>query len=381
MEAGTLVEWLVKPGDEVHRGDLIAVVETQKGQIDVEVYDSGTVTEILVPEGEEVPVGTTLAVIDGGTSEGPAADAAVEIPAKGPTTPTPEPTTPATLIERPTPASSGRVKASPAARRLAKDLGVDLDSLAGTGPDGAVTLLDVRRAAAAEPGTPPSEGFGRLAEMRRAIATAMSRSKREIPHYYLGHEIDLGATMAWLERMNTDRSVSERLVYAAVLLKAVALAVHEVPVMNGFWRNDEFDERHEVNLGVAISLRGGGLVAPAIRHADQKSVDEIMQGLRDLVQRARTGRLRSSEIADPTITVTNLGEQSVEQVFGVIYPPQVSLVGFGSVVKKPRVVGDGIFIRPTIAASLSADHRVSVGHQGARFLTVIDQLLQKPEKL
>ena len=219
------------------------------------------------------------------------------------------------------------------------------------------------------------------AAMRRAIAAAMARSKREIPHYYLGTQIDMSRAMAWLQAENLKRTVNERLLYSVLLLKAVALALREFPELNGFWVDGAFKPGEGIHVGVAISLRLGGLVAPAIHDVDKKSLSEIMVSLRDLVKRVRAGVLRSSEIADATITVTSLGEQGVETVFGVIYPPQVALVGFGKIVERPWAAGGMVGARPVIMASLSGDHRASDGHRGGLFLAALDRLLQEPEKL
>jgi len=166
-----------------------------------------------------------------------------------------------------------------------------------------------------------------------------------------------------------------------VLLKAVAFAIREVPEMNGFWLDGAFKPSDAIHVGVAISLRLGGLIAPAIHDVDKKSLDEIMVNLRDLVKRVRAGVLRSSEIADATITVTSLGEQGVETVFGIIYPPQVALVGFGKVVERPWAADGMVGARPTIMATLAADHRASDGHRGGLFIAAIDRTLQEPEKL
>ena len=217
--------------------------------------------------------------------------------------------------------------------------------------------------------------------MRLAIGALMARSKREIPHYYLQTEIDMSRALAWLEEENLRRSVSERLLAAALILSAVAGAAAATPAMNGFWIDGAFHPADGVHLGVAISLRGGGLIAPALHDADRKSLDELMAGLRDLVMRARTGRLRSSEMSDPTITVTNLGERGVDLVHGVIYPPQVALVGFGAIRQRPWAADGMIGARPVATATLAADHRVSDGLAGSRFLTLIDHRLQGPEEL
>jgi pyruvate dehydrogenase E2 component (dihydrolipoamide acetyltransferase) len=209
----------------------------------------------------------------------------------------------------------------------------------------------------------------------------MARSKKEIPHYYLSTTLDLRAALAWMESVNTGRPITSRLVPAVLLLKAAALAAHDVPEVNGFFTDGEFRPSAEVHLGVAVALRRGGLVAPAIHDADTLEIDALMDRLRDLVGRARAGRLQRAEMADPTITVTNLGDLGVESVFGVIYPPQVALVGFGRVVEQPWAQNGMLGVRPAVTATLSADHRVSDGLRGGRFLARVDELLQKPEEL
>jgi pyruvate dehydrogenase E2 component (dihydrolipoamide acetyltransferase) len=217
--------------------------------------------------------------------------------------------------------------------------------------------------------------------MRKTIGAAMARSKREIPHYYLSTTIDMSGAMTWLADENLKRSVVDRLLYGVLLIKAVALALPEVPELNSIWKGDVPVPSSEINVGVAISLRQGGLVAPALHHPDRQTIDDLMKNFRDLVKRARAGSLRSSELTDSTITVTSLGELGVEAVFGIIYPPQVALVGFGKVVERPWSVGQQIVSRPTVTATLSADHRVSDGHRGGLFLSAVDRLLQEPGKL
>jgi pyruvate dehydrogenase E2 component (dihydrolipoamide acetyltransferase) len=376
MERGTLVQWFVKPGDRVKRGDIVAEVETQKGVIDVEIFEDGEISELVVPEGAEVPVGAVLAYLNG----------AAKTPAPSEVTTAPEMSEPVkaaqpTRLDE-TPRRRAGLRVSPVARRLAEELGVDLTTITGSGPGGAIGLGDVRRAARAdEEPSPPSQTAGQAAAMREAIAAAMSRSKREIPHYYLGADIDMKAALDWLEAENRTRSVADRLLYAALLVKAVALAVRDVPEMNGFWTDGRFQGSETVHAGVAISLRDGGLVAPAIHNADTRSVTEVMAAMSDLVMRTRSGKLRSSELTDATITVTSLGEQGVDTVYGVIYPPQVALVGFGDIVERPVAIDDMIVVRPVIRATLSADHRASVGHRGGIFLRRVRDLLQRPDAL
>jgi pyruvate dehydrogenase E2 component (dihydrolipoamide acetyltransferase) len=383
MEFGTLVEWNVHPGDPVKRGDVVAQVETEKGLVEIEIFEDGAVEEILVQEGQKVPVGTVLARIRSAAPEAPEARPVPPAPARQPL-PTPAPEPLKAPVAAPTEVSRRRV--SPLARKRAAELGIDLATVTGTGEAGAITVEDIDRAAgprlAPARATPrPPQTAGQAAAMRHAIATAMARSKREIPHYYLATTIDMSRAMAWLAAENLERPVTERLLYSVLLLRAVALAVREVPEMNGYWTDGAFQPAEGVHIGVAISLRSGGLVAPAIHDVDRLRLDDVSRRLLDLVKRARAGVLRGSEISDATITVTNLGEQGVETVFGVIYPPQVALVGFGRVTEKPRAVQGMLAVHPTIAATLAADHRASDGHRGGRFLSAIDRLLQEPEKL
>jgi pyruvate dehydrogenase E2 component (dihydrolipoamide acetyltransferase) len=471
----------------VHRGDVVAVVDTEKAVMDVESFEEGVVAELLVDVGVTVPVGGPMARI----TQTPAAVAvpagaglpeavrpeaagsraghvkAVHPKAAHPKTgrkarvraqqPVPERTAPekpafvsppvrhlahqlgvdagrlhgtgrngaltradvehavagpAGERAAPGPAGGGttRVRSSPLARRLAAELGVDLGTVAGTGPAGAVTQADVRRASEAraavpapaaagpqpaqpqaEPPLPPlppvppavelPDAAQRAASLRRAVGALMARSKKSIPHYYLSTTVDLRAATAWMREINEQRPVSARLVPSALLLKASALAARDIPDVNGFFTDGTFRPSAAVHLGVAVALRQGGLVAPAIHHADTLSLDALMEQLRDLVSRARGGRLQRAEMADPTITVTNLGDLGVESVYGVIYPPQVAMVGFGKVVEQPWAQDGLIGVRHAVTATLSADHRVSDGLRGGRFLARVEELLQKPEEL
>ncbi|HCY17021.1 MAG: branched-chain alpha-keto acid dehydrogenase subunit E2 [Curvibacter sp. GWA2_64_110] len=360
MEQGKLLQWHVKPGDAVQRGQVVAVVDTSKAAVDVEIWDAGLIHELRVQPGETVPVGAVLA-----TLLAPGEAAPVAPPAQAAAKPAAV-------------AAATRPAVSPSARRRAKELGIDAEALHGSGAQGAVTLADVEAAAAQRSAAAPVD---RTQAMRRAIAAAMSRSKREIPHYYLSETIPMARALAWLQQHNEGLAITERILPAVLQLKAVALALQRVPQLNGFYRNDAFEPAAAVHTGVAIALRGGGLVAPALHEVGSKPLAQLMRELADLVQRARAGSLRSSEMSDPTITVTNLGDQGVEAVFGVIYPPQVALVGFGSVVVRPWVDGGELRAVPLLTASLAADHRVTDGHQGALFLAELRDLLQQPEQL
>jgi pyruvate dehydrogenase E2 component (dihydrolipoamide acetyltransferase) len=222
---------------------------------------------------------------------------------------------------------------------------------------------------------------GRQAEMRKAIAAAMARSKREIPHYYLAETIPMRKALAWLAHANEGRPVTERLLMGVLQLKAVALALKRYPELNGFWRDGAFQPGGGIHVGVAISIRQGGLIAPAIHDVDAQGLPELMRSLADLVKRARAWSLRSSEMSDPTVTVTNLGEQGVEAVYGVIYPPQVALVGFGRLAERAWAEDGSLRAMPVVVATLAADHRASDGHRGARFLAELREFLQRPEAL
>ena len=394
MESGRLVSWLIEPGSKVKRGDVVAVIETHKGAIEVEIFEEGVISELCAEEGKEVPVGGLLARLT------PTAERAAPPPARAPAPPK-KPRAPPVRAEklvpprRPPPAAAAeherpaavQVRVTPVARRRAAELGIDPGTLKGTGIDDSVTLADVElaRPAAAAPKPAPEPRAARPgfdpALMRQAIAAAMSRSKREIPHYYLTSTVDLGRAIGWLETFNRDRPPDERFLPAVLLLKATALALRNAPQLNGFWEGGRFRPGPGIHVGWAISLRGGGLVAPAIHDADQKPIVELMTALRDLVARARTGGLRSSELMDPTITVTSLGERGADSVIGIIYPPQVAIVGFGRIAERPWVVDGRLDKRPLVALSLSADHRASDGHTGGKLLAAIDQLLQNPDEL
>lgn len=380
MDEGTLLTWHVKPGDTVKRGQVVAVVDTSKAAVDVEIWHDGVVQALKVQPGDKVPVGTVLATV-----LVPGESAAVQAPAEV-AEPAPQATiTPAPPLKPSSTADITRAAVSPAARRRAKALGVDPDQVPGSGAQGAVTLADIEAAAAKatmavnQPASAISPAPERQQAMRRAIAAAMSRAKREIPHYYLSETIPMGTALVWLQQHNEGQPITGRVLPAVLLLKAVALALQRTPELNGFFVNGEFQPSTAVHAGVAISLRGGGLVAPALHNVGARPLGQLMPALADLVKRARAGSLRSSEMSDPTITVTNLGEHSVASVLGVIYPPQVALVGLGSIELRPWVAEGKVRAMPLLCATLAADHRVSDGHRGALFLAELREVLQQPE--
>ncbi|NUT79974.1 dihydrolipoamide acetyltransferase family protein [Pseudomonas brassicacearum] len=358
MDEGTLLEWKVHPGDVVKPGQVIAVVDTTKAAIEVECWHDGTVSQLLIDVGTKVPVGTTIAWL--------------AEPGEKPQAPERTTTAAPLLIEKPAP-HDRRPRISPAARKRAAELGVSTEDLKGHGPQGAITLEDIEAAARVANTPDPVQA------MRHTIAAAMSRSKREIPHYYLSETIALGKAMAWLQAHNAQSTLEARLLPGVLLLKAVALALRDYPQLNGFWLDNVFKPALDTDLGVAISLRQGGLVAPVLHHVADISLTHLMSELASLVERARNGSLRSSELGGAGMTVTQLGDQGVDSVLGVIYPPQVALVGFGRISERPWVNDGQLCVMPTVICSLSADHRVSDGHYGARFLSEVRRLLQTPE--
>jgi pyruvate dehydrogenase E2 component (dihydrolipoamide acetyltransferase) len=460
MDEGTLLEWLVEPGDRVHRGDIVAVVDTTKSAVEVESFEDGVVEKLVVDPGTVVPVGGVLARF--GTIDHERTDRKPEAPVTAPEVPEapPEfdthpraqrpspgqdahpsvvasplvrryaeelgvdlssvpgsggggrvtrhdvevvahgipaepPAHPGTMAPATTPPTmepregtgSHRARVSPLARRLAAEAGIDLGTLTGTGPMGAVRADDVRAAARVAAGSPSHEAPAKAApppaahDMRGAIAALMSRSKREIPHYYLTATVDLHATVTWIHERNRDLDVGDRLVPSAALLCAAARAARAVPELNGHWVDGGFHPAATVDLGLVLSLRGGGLLVPVINGADTLGIGEVMARMRDVTRKARAGRLRGSDLRPPSITVTNLGDQGVESVQGVIYPPQVGIVGFGAVSDRPWAVDGLLGVRPLVTVTLAADHRASDAATGARLLKTSDTILQKPEEL
>ena len=389
MDDAVFVQWNVKPGDKVTRSQIAAVVETQKGAIDVEVWDEGVVAQLIAAPGERLPVGAPLALIaeEGEDWQALAAGAATTTPAAAPesleaTKAAPAPAAAATTTASTT-ADASRARISPAARKRAAELGVDIVALAAQLGGRAVSLADVEAAAAvaAKAGPAPAPAPSPAEAMRAAIAAAMSKSKREIPHYYLSSEIEVEAASSWLERFNAERPVTERVLFAAVALRAIALALREFPALNGRWVEGRFEPAAQINLGVVTSLRSGALVVPTVHEADKLALPELMKALNEALTRARKGQLRSSDLADSTVTVSNLGDLGCDSVLGVIYPPQVALVGLGSVAQRPWVRECQLVVARTLTASLAADHRASDGMLGARFLAALRARLARPEEL
>ena len=387
MESAVLMEWKVQEGDRVEKGDVIAEVETSKGVIEIEVFESGTVEKLLVAPETECAVGTPMAMI---RAEGEAASEQVKpeveetplIEEKPAAAAKPaEPTTPESSKAETAP-EAGRLKASPAARKRAEALGVELSALT---PDaaGVIHLMQVEGSSVSTP-EPPKAEVRKAPEpsaMRQAIAAAMSRANAEIPHYYLSTPINMTPALAWLEKQNAERPISKRILPAALMIRAVVKGLQEVPELNGFWEKGEQRVSEAIHPGIAIALRKGGLITPALLDAQKMDLEATMAALSDLITRTRAGKLRGAEMTQQTVTITNLGDLGVERVYGVIYPPQVSLVGLGRIADAPWAEGDALSVRKVMHATLAGDHRATDGRTGALFLERLDYFLQHPEEL
>ena len=378
MEAGTLIEWRTKPGDTVKRGDIIAEVETQKGLIEIEVFDEGIIGELLIKEGAKIPVGTVMALINPSGNELKKKEITPEQTAIA-IQPTEEKTIEKVREEK---LEARTIKASPLAKRMAAENNIDLSQIQGTGEEGAITKEDVENAIAQKEKIANSEekNIPQVQAIRSAVAAAMSKSNREIPHYYLEKRIDMTKALAWLGETNHKLPIQKRLLPAALLIKSVAQSLVDFPNLNASWDNG-LQLKKEINIGFVVSLRGGGIIIPTIHNANLKNTSEIMEALNDIIPRARAMKLRSSDLSDSTITITSLGEGGADVVFGVIYPPQVAIIGFGGSSQQAVVENGMLGIRHVFTVTLAGDHRATDGLTGSDFLVTLNKHLQNPESL
>ncbi|PZX94679.1 2-oxo acid dehydrogenase subunit E2 [Flavobacterium aquariorum] len=379
MEDGTLIEWKKKIGDSVKRGDVIAEVETQKGLIEIEIFEEGIIEKILIKEGTKVPVGTIMALIS-------PIGVPLETKKEKPIELHPIEKKVTEVMPRET-AEESHIKASPLAKRIAEDHHIDIKQIKGSGYDGVITKEDVEHAIEQRDTIDKEQTILKTEKtatdseaIRFAIAAAMSKSNKEIPHYYLEKKIDLTKALAWLQEANQQRKVQARLLPVVLFIKAIAKSLVDFPDLNAVWENG-LHTKKDINIGFVVALHNGGIMVPAIHQADLKTVDEIMEALNDLIPRARAMKLRSSELSDGTITLTSMGDRGADSVFGVIYPPQVAIIGFGSISEQPFAENGMLGIRTVVNATLAGDHRATDGLTGSRFLNVLSENLQKPELL
>jgi pyruvate dehydrogenase E2 component (dihydrolipoamide acetyltransferase) len=399
MTEGTLLRWLKAEGDEVTRGEIIAEIETDKANVEIEAFESGVFRKTLASEGDVVQVGEVIALIGdasddistyaNGASSTPAEaraprEAALEErKAAASTQPAPEkqdaPSTSAA------PAPTGRVRASPLARRIAKERGIDLAGVRGTGPDGRITKKDVEAASGtngagappAQPAAAASAQTPEMSRMRQAIARNMSQSKREAPHYYLLVDIDMTSAGELRKQINGAVPEDERVSFNDLLVRAAALALQEHPEFNATLSGDQITRHPKQNVCIAIAL-DDGLIAPAIVDAGRKPLRQIGAEAKDLAERAKNGRLRAEELTSGTFTITNLGAYGVETLIGIIQPPQTAILGVGSIMQQAAVRDGEVAVRDVMKVALSADHRATDGAQGAQFLAAIKRLLEQP---
>lgn len=345
MDQGKLMVWKIKAGDEVKKGQIIATVETTKSAMEIESFRDGRVLELVGKEGEELRVGSPIALFEVEDQEKKEAE-------------------------------TPRFKISPAARKLATEKQVDLSILKGTGPLGQIELKDVLFYLDQREGQVPRQASG--VNIREAIAKAMVRSKKEIPHYYLKTRISLDPLLGWIDERNKVLPPEERLMIPAVLMKGIIQAVQKFPVMNGYFINGAFEMKDSVNLGIAIALKSGGVIVPALLDAGELNLSMLNSSFQDLLKRARKGELKSRELTEGTITATNVGDLGSHEVFGIIFPPQVSLVGLGRIHKTAIEDHGAIRAGYVIDVTLSADHRVTDGLTGSRFLGEIERIYLDP---
>ena len=392
MIEGTIVAWRKHSGDAVERGEIIAEIETDKANVEIEAFESGIFRETLAEEGDIVPVGGVIAIIAAATDDISAyvkgaavAPATVATTASVAPAPVPvaagvaQPSSPA--IAAPT-GENGRLRVSPVARHLAEERGIDLSSIRGSGPDGRIIKRDVEAAAmpsrsVAAVTSPSARAPIGASKMRQAIARRMAQSKREAPHYYLLLDIDMTDAMAFRQQANAALPADEHISVNDLIVRACALALRLHPEFNATYDGDQAVQRASQHVCIGIAL-DDGLIAPAILEAGSESLSGIARASKDLVTRAKSGALRPDEITAGTFTITNLGAYGVEALIGIIQPPQTAILGVGSVMPQP-VARDGVVVvRDVMKLALSADHRVTDGAQGARFLGEIRRLLESP---
>ncbi len=404
MTEGTIVKWLKAEGDQIGRGDKLAEVETDKTVVEMEAYAEGLLRKILVSEGSLVQVGAVIAFIGDADDDipevaaaAPAAEAAPEAPAGTPApapapTPTPEPVQQAALAPVAVPASQGgRIKASPIARKIAEEKGVDIAAITGTGPGGRITKSDVENFT-------PSPGFavsgGRspvvldgsdtpLSSMRQAIARVTVRSKTEAPHYYVTHEIDMSAAMTFRRQLNEALAEEgDRVSVNDLILMALTKALIKYPKWNSFFDGDKLIGHPSINLGVAIAL-DEGLIVPAVIDIQNMSLVEISRAVRELGKRARGdgGNLTQAELTQGTFGISNLGMFGTDTFSAIIVPPNAGIIAVGTVKEKPVVRDGKVVVASMMNATISADHRVGDGAEAAVFLGEFQKNLENPARL
>ncbi len=391
MTEGTLIRWLKNPGDTVARGDIIAEIETDKATVELEAFEAGVLRQVVAAEGDVVPVGEVIALLGDADEEMP------EVERRAPSEkPTPR------AVAAPTADGTGgdldarRVRVSPVARRIADDAGIDLAEVTGSGPDGRILRRDVEEAItvrdhhapagvptvepAPPPPPPPPARVEPLSRMRSAIARNMTDAKQQQPHYYLTVDVDMTEAMAFRRHVNLVLHGPERVSVNDLLVRACAVALASHPKFNASLTDEgiQYHEQMDINIGVALDE---GLIAPALLDVAAKPLPQIAEESKALVERARAGKLRAEEYSSGTFTITNLGAYGIDVLVGIINAGQAAILGAGSVTERPAVVDGDLAVRQLMTLALSADHRVTDGAEGARFLKEIQTVLENPTRL
>lgn len=385
MTQGTLVRWLKSEGELVTRGEAIAEIETDKAVVELEAFASGVLRKILVKEGTVVPVGQAIGII-----AAPDEELVGEIAAGAPPPISKETPQPTVAAVAPAPIAEEALKASPLARRIAQEQGIDLRRVTGSGPSGRIVEKDVLGFAsqgAAAP-TPPKEAVSpavpaasqAMSAMRQAIARRMSQSKREAPHFYVTAEIDMTDALKLRQGLNEALEGETRVSINDLIVKAAAKALAKFPQINAHFIDGSVQVQEQINIGIAIALEEG-LIAPAILDCASKSLVDIAKAAKDLVDRAKAGVLRPQEYMGGTFTVSNLGMYDVDRFTAIINPPQVAILAVGSVRERPLVRNGAVVIAQTMNATVSADHRATDGAGAAQFLSLVKRLLENPVSL
>jgi pyruvate dehydrogenase E2 component (dihydrolipoamide acetyltransferase) len=365
MEEGKIERWLKKKGDIVEKGEILLEVTTDKATLEVEAYGSGMLRKIIVPEGQTVPVTTVIGYVAEEGEELPAATK--EIPVQK------ETESPAQAIVKTEtrtqyivkPEAGAKIKASPLAKKIAAEKGIDLSKVEGTGPGGRITKEDVLTAA------PSADKPAELSPMRKAIAEGMSKSKREIPHYYLINEIDMG-------EVSKKRENLSGISYTHIIIKAVAGALTEFPQLNASWQEGRIKTFDNIDIGTAVALEDG-IITPVLRNVDKKTIQEISSEFNQLAEKAKGKKLTMEEYSGATFTISNLGMFGIESFLPIINPPQACILGIGAIKEKCAAISGKVEIRPVMKMVLSADHRVVDGITTAQFMKKLTDILENPD--
>ena len=384
MKEGTIEKWLKQEGDRVEKGEPLVEIITEKLNFQYESPASGILRKILHPEGKVVPVTTPIAII---AEEGEALPEFEAIKSEVPI----EAPMPAAAVRKEMKEHRERIFASPVARKIAQEKGIDLSLLKGSGPGGRIIQTDVISAVervqteGARPSVPaqkPADKLIPLKGIRKIIARRMTESFRDTPHFYLSVEVDMSAVQDLKERVKdeVEKRAKVRLTLTDILVKVVASALKEHPIINSRIEGDQIRLLEEINVGVAIAL-DDGLIVPVVHHADQKSLTEIASVIRNLTRRARRGKLTLEDVGGGTFTLSNMGMLGIDKINPIINPPECSILGVGRTVEKPVVQGGEIKIKPMAWFSLSSDHRIVDGAAAGLFLNHIHKIIENPDLL